>query len=1039
MKKVMTNEYWDRLHQWLKTLQMDFYQPLGELSFSGFTSYDSLTQEEAKNHHFSSLSADTEWGHTWEYMWLRTNFTLPEASTGEMIVLDLRFDGEATLFLNGIEFGTKRADWVKTPHHFMVDNVISQNAVAGQQYELMCEVYAGHYFPGTRTGPILPGSLSDPLQEGKRRKIRRSTFGIWNEDAYQLYLDLNTLLLLYEQQDESELWTSDLADALENATHCIEFEQSAEKRKESYQKARAYLKHFLNMQNGSRQATMYAVGNAHLDLAWLWPFEETRRKTARTFAQQLRLIDMYPAYKFVQSQPASYEMCRMFYPDLYKRICNAVKTGQWVADGAMYVEPDTNMSSGESLIRQLVYGKEFYKKEFHTDSDVLWLPDTFGYTAALPQILKSCNVHYLVTQKIFWSYNDADQFPYHYFTWKGMDGSEITSFLPTSYTYETDPQAICQAWKNRVQKRNLDSFLIPFGYGDGGGGPTRDHIEYVQREKNLQGMPKVEICSPHDFFETMEAKKVKKDTWNGELYFSAHRGTYTSQALIKKNNRKSEVLLRDLDWFSAIALVKAGKAPDYEKKKALWKTLLLNQFHDILPGSSIGKVYEEANALHASLQKEADNLIHETIASLSNASNGLSVFNTLSWPRKAIIAVDDRFAAGAITPDGQVIPVAHGKALIQLPAMGYTAIMPAQTNCTISPCTAHCNGQEYVLENEIIRVVFDSCGQMLSYEHKKNGILFSGLEMNKMLLFKDIPRSWDAWDIDSIYEKDEIPLPHDAKVEIAISSGLEAAITVNRAIENSTICQTIYIQSESDEVFFQTNVDWHERHRMLKVRFDGVIHAANALHEMQFGYVERPVFRSNAYEASRFEVCNHHYSALCDNSHGFAVLNDCKYGVGTHEGTIELTLLRAPSAPDMNADQGEHSFTYAFTAWSGAFAQSNVVRKGYELNQPIHFCQGIINAESLFSIDHPAVILETIKPSEDESGDIILRLYEATNSTVNANLHIGLPGSWYYTVCNMLEEETDSYTLVHNNTVPLTFTPFNIKTIRLKSTPADRA
>ena len=1032
MKKVMTNEYWERVKQWLSTLQKDLYQPLGELSFGGFTSYDLLSQNEAKTHDFLPVNADTEWGHTWEYMWLKTSFTLPGEAEGKAIVLDLRFDGEATLFLDGSEFGTKRADWVKIPHHYLVDNIITRSGVAGQEYELMCEVYAGHYFPGTATGPVLPGSLKDDLTEGKRRKIRRSTFGIWNEDAYQLYLDMNTLLLLYGQQPESELWTADLADALEKVTHCVEFEQEQEKRNESYRAARELLAPVLGMKNGSRQATMYAVGNAHLDLAWLWPFEETIRKTARTFAQQLRLIEMYPEYKYIQSQPAAYEMCRKFYPGLYARILEAAKNGQWIADGAMYVEPDTNMSSGEALVRQVLYGKEFYKKEFNTDSDVLWLPDTFGYTAALPQILKSCNVRYLVTQKIFWSYNDADQFPYHYFTWKGMDGSEITSFLPTSYTYRTDPEEICETWNKRVQKRDLDSFLLPFGYGDGGGGPTRDHIEYALREKDLQGMPRVEICSPHDFFEMMEEKNCRKGTWNGELYFSAHRGTYTSQALIKKNNRRSEVALRDLDFITALSSAKLGKMPDYAKKKELWKKLLLNQFHDILPGSSIGKVYEEANALHDQIQKETGELLLAGMASMTDAKAGLTVFNSLPWARKTVVSVDERFSDGAQTINGKPVPVMNGKALVEIPSMGYTAIVPAKAGTSAALCSAYRAGDNYILENETVKIVLDACGQMLSYSNKAAGVTFSGREMNKLLLYKDIPRRWDAWDVDSIYTEDELPLNTEAQVEIMEPAGLEAAVVFERKISNSIIRQTISIRNGSEAVFFKTNVDWHEMHRMLKVRFDGGIHTTNAMHEMQFGYVERPVFSSNAYEQSRFEVCNHHYSAMADGSHGFAVLNDSKYGVGTHEGTIELTLLRAPVAPDPNADQGEQEFTYAFTGWGGAFAQSSAVREGYELNQTVHICEGVASEESVFSVDQPAVILETVKLAEDESGDIILRLYEAMHTTVNASVHIGLKGNWKYAQCNMLEEEETPYAPAENGDIALTFTPFNIQTIRLK-------
>ncbi len=321
----------------------------------------------------------------------------------------------------------------------------------------------------------------------------------------------------------------------------------------------------------------YAVGNAHLDLAWLWPIAETGRKTARTFAAQLRLIEEYPEYKFIQSQPAEYEMCRKLYPELFERIKAAVKKGQWIAEGAMWVEPDTNMASGEALIRQLLYGKQYYKDVFDVDSEVLWLPDTFGYTGALPQILKGCKVNYLVTQKIFWSYNEGEQFPYHYFNWEGIDGSRIVSFLPTSYTYKTNPKQLEEVWKNRSQLQDLDAFLLPFGYGDGGGGPTRDDIEYAKREQNLEGAPRVELSDPKSFFKKMDEAGGPVNTYVGELYFNAHRGTYTSQAKVKQNNRRAEFALREMEMWGAFGLCK-GNVYDSEKADALWKELLLNQF-----------------------------------------------------------------------------------------------------------------------------------------------------------------------------------------------------------------------------------------------------------------------------------------------------------------------------------------------------------------------------------------------------------------------------------------------------------------------------
>ena len=530
---IMSSEWRGRLQHWMRTLKDDFYRPLGEISWEAFRTMDHLSQEEAMNGPFELVEPGFTWGKTWEYCWFRGKVVLPAEAQGKRIVMDLKPDGESTLFVNGQEFGTYRASWVTQKHHFVEDNVLTTDAVAGTEYEILMETYAGHYYPespdgGCATGPVLPGAYQDPLEEGKRRTLGICTFGIWNEDAYQLWMDADTLRQLLDKLDPNSLRAAKIAEALEAFTLVVDFEQDEAGRIASYKAGREALRPALEAKNGSTMPVFYAIGNAHIDLAWLWPMAETHRKTERTFAAQLRLLEEYPEYKYIQSQPAGYEMCRKYYPELFERIKQAVKDGQWIAEGAMWVEPDTNMASGEALIRQLLYGKRYYQEEFGVDSKMLWLPDTFGYTAALPQILKSCGVEYLVTQKIFWSYNEGEQFPYHYFYWEGMDGTKISSFLPTSYTYRTDPTELMNVWENRSQKRDLDAFLLPFGYGDGGGGPARDYLEYAKREADLEGCPKVKQENRITFFKDMEAEGGPKYTYTGELYFSAHRGTYTS-------------------------------------------------------------------------------------------------------------------------------------------------------------------------------------------------------------------------------------------------------------------------------------------------------------------------------------------------------------------------------------------------------------------------------------------------------------------------------------------------------------------------------
>ena len=639
MNKLMKSEWRDRISHWVRTLKDDFYQPLGEIQWEAFRTNEQLSLGEAKKEQFVSVKPGFTWGNTYEYCWMKGHIQLSEEANGKRIVMNLKPDGEATLFVNDKAFGTYRASWVNEPHHYIVDNVLSRCAKGDEQFDIMMEVYAGHYYPeaptgGCATGPVLPGSYTDPLEEGKRRTLGRCTYGIWNEDAYQLFMDVDTLGRLLEVLDKTSLRAAKIAKALEQFTLIVDFEQERDARIDSYKKAREALKPVLEAENGSTMPVFYAVGNAHLDLAWLWPIAETGRKTARTFAAQLRLIEEYPEYKFIQSQPAEYEMCRKLYPELFERIKAAVKKGQWIAEGAMWVEPDTNMASGEALIRQLLYGKQYYKDVFDVDSEVLWLPDTFGYTGALPQILKGCKVNYLVTQKIFWSYNEGEQFPYHYFNWEGIDGSRIVSFLPTSYTYKTNPKQLEEVWKNRSQLQDLDAFLLPFGYGDGGGGPTRDDIEYAKREQNLEGAPRVELSDPKSFFKKMEEAGGPVNTYVGELYFNAHRGTYTSQAKVKQNNRRAEFALREMEMWGAFGLCK-GNVYDSEKADALWKELLLNQFHDILPGSSIGRVYEEARkavgGVIETANKQADIYMSQLVT--KENENDVTLFNSFGFER----------------------------------------------------------------------------------------------------------------------------------------------------------------------------------------------------------------------------------------------------------------------------------------------------------------------------------------------------------------------------------------------------------------------
>jgi len=1052
---LMHSEWKDRVKHWIRTLKDDFYEPLGEISWEAFTTMEYLTPEEAGKGAFVPVSPGFTWGREWEYGWFRGSITLPERAKGERIVMDLKPEGESTLFVNGKAFGTYRASWVNEPHHFMEDNVLSFCAEGGERFDILMETYAGHFMPeaptgGCATGPVLPGAYTDSAREGKRRTLGRCTYGIWNEDAYQLYMDVSTLSMLLSTLEETSLRAAKIARALEEFTLTVDFEQPREGRIASYQEARKALRPVMEAKNGDSAPVFYAVGNAHLDLAWLWPMAETYRKTERTFAAQLRLIEEYPEYKFIQSQPASYEMCKKYYPELFARIKEAVKGGQWIADGAMWVEPDTNMASGEALIRQLLHGKRYYKEEFGVDSEILWLPDTFGYTAALPQILKGCGVKYLVTQKIFWSYNEGEQFPYHYFTWQGMDGSRIVSFLPTSYTYRTDPVEANRIWKERTQLQDLDAFLMPYGYGDGGGGPARDYVEYAKRQKDLEGSVRVKMAGPAEFFHDMEELGGPVNTYVGELYFSAHRGTYTSQAMIKQNNRRSELAMREMEMWSSLAMAK-GMEYDFARADALWKEVLLHQFHDILPGSSIARVYVEAEKAHKAIQKNSGEMKEKAFAALVDPSEekAVTVWNSLSFERKALVELPERFANGARTPEGERVPVQRAesneagqkgavvKALVTLPSCGAVSLIPegemaalegeAAKAGDVSGVTVKESPEGFVMENGRVKALINDRGEVLSFVLKSSGREFAAEPMNRFRLYKDVARLFDAWDIDSNYIHQEVEALTDATVEI-VSQGLEGVLRLRGKIGSSPIEQYIRLEADGTRLAFETEIDWKELHRLLKACFPVDVYAENGINEIQFGFVERPAHRSKPYDKDRFEVCNHHYSAFCDGAHGAAVLNDCKYGISMNGNALELTLLRAPSCPEMQADNRVHHFTYAFTAWEGSFADSDVARQGYELNVKPQISGGAVKAFSGVRIDKANVILDTMKPAEDGSGDIILRLYESKKAAVTAKVQCRLGNRAY--LCDMLENVAEEIP-VENGEMTLAFRAFEIKTIRI--------
>ena len=1031
----MNVEQRDQLILTIEALARDFYHPVGEIVLSGFKAERKMLLPEALEQPRQPIPEGTAWGKPWEYAWMFGEIRLPDSVKGERIVMNLNPGGESTLFLNGQPFGTYRGGGVLHPHHYMVDQILTTNAEGGERFELAMEVYGGTPLPVSPKGRCASGPIFP--EEGVRMACKDSavlgncTFGIWNEEAYQLWLDLTVLLDVYDTQDKNSFLKEKIGYLLDEMLDKVDIEVPFRQRRAAYQQAREIIKPAMEAKNGTFAPSMGAIANSHLDVAWLWPLAETERKTVRTISQQLRLLEEYPEAKFLQSQCVLYDMCQKQYPELFEKVKEAVAKGQWIAEGAMWVEPDTNLAGGEAIIRQFLYGKRYFKEELGVESRVAWLPDSFGYSAVLPQILAGCDVDGLTTQKIFWTYNDAEPFPYHAFQWKGLDGTTVPCYLHMFYESFVDVKTLITRWNARLTQDGSGDFYLPFGYGDGGGGPTRDDFEQIRREQDLQGVPKMRYETPNELFE--RRTKEALPTWRGELYFQCHRGTYTTQSAVKKGNRLSEQAMRAYElWASCAALLGKEQYPVADLE-ARWKEVLLNQFHDIIPGSSISRVNVEAVQLYKEILTATTKGIQKAINALSTGVEGVTLFHTQSCERKQLVLLDDRFAEGARTVEGDKVPCMQTEdgvlALVTLPSMGSVSLLPDQTEA-VETVSAYTEGENYVLCNENLKAVFNANGELISLTDRNTGKERIGGVSNRLHLYRDLPRAFDGWDIDSQTENREVDMDLQCSAEVILEKGLRAAIRFTTSFSQSQMVQTVTLDAGAKRLDFNTKVDWHECHKLLKVFFNTGIDAVEAANQIQFGHVMRPAHRSQHLDRDRFEVCNHGFTAMFEAARGAAVLNDCKYGVSMKDGEIGLSLLRAAVNPDQVADQGEHTFVYSYYVWDGAWENSGIVQEAAALNTQVYMAAGSSAATSYLTVDEPNVIIETVKLAEDGSGDLIVRAYESMNGTRAAKLRTAFDFSRAYE-CNMLEKPSKEL-IAENGSVGLEFRPFEIKTLRVQ-------
>jgi alpha-mannosidase len=1014
----LSKEWLNRITHWNNTLWQICYERLGSLELNGFVTRKHLSYDQAIKRTFHPIAVGTAWGAKWEYGWFTCELTLPENAAGRRIVMYLNpaakspEDGECLVWANGKIAGAY--GWA-TPQI-----TLTRNGIPGASYSILTEAYAGHGPFGAHDVPVMGGGPvrygHPPIPEpGKTQVVvGESHFGIWREQVYQLALDFTTLFELRNRLDQASLRVSEIDRGLKDVTLLIDLEQPEPEMLETINQSRQRLRPLLECVNGSTAPTFFAFGHAHIDVAWLWPWAETERKIARTVVNQLALMEEYPDYRFLQSQPQLYVMLKQRYPELYERFKKAILAGKVIPDGAMWVEADTNITSGESLIRQILYAKQFFRQEFSLDMDVMWLPDVFGYTGALPQIMLKSGINSFTTSKLTWTYHGGELFPYNTFLWEGIDGSTIPSHIYSDYNSHTRPGSLLDRWETRLQKDGIRSMLLPFGWGDGGGGPTRDHLEFLSRAHNLEGLPRVKIASPSEFFADLKRQGLPVERYVGELYFQAHRGTFTSQAKTKLLNRRSEFTLREGELWGAIAHTLEQYPFSSDELKPAWHTVLLNQFHDVLPGSSIHRVYDEVNTAYSQVIEQVSKNIKSATAALLQSKNpdGVTVFNSLSWERDELIDL----------PDGPVMAT--------IPSCGWTTLSAHDPKIKASEKRRPLvKVSETSLENELLQAQFNQRGELISLVDKQTGIDMMAGAGNLFCLYKDIPARFDAWDLDSMTENLLMATEEPVHVEVGASNGLEAKIKLTRKIHDSTLTQWISLRQSSRRINFETTIDWKEKHKLLKVAFPVNIYANEAIHEIQFGHLRRPNHRSRPFDADRFEVCQQKWTALSEEQRGIAILNDCKYGVNVLGNSINLTLLKSALAPDPTADQGIQKFTYAIYYWLGCFGDSGVVREAYELNCPVMVVPGTAGEASIFQLDAANIIIETVKLAENSSEDMILRLYESKRCLTRCTLTTPIKIAKAIQT-DMLEKPQSELDINHGK-IELEFRPFEIKTILL--------
>ena len=1001
-----------KLDRLVATLRERIFIPVGQADCLGL--YETREPLHAIPDESRFGPATARWGGEGVYGWFRLRYETPAALAGRALFLYPHTGFfEATLWVNGRIHSNYAAKFNEGSHGNHWCNRFTASAGAGEVFDFALECYAWHDMPGTQP-------LADERMKDYTYPVAPAEVCVRDDEVMAFLFDLETLLSLRRSLPEQGFRRAEVENALYRAHLALYYDPDAcapERFREGLRAAWPFLREQLEKRNGGGAPFVGLTGHSHMDTAWLWPISETEKKCARTYANALNLMEEYPEYRFIQSSAFHADMLRRDYPELFGRIRRAVAQGRYEPNGGVWVECDCNLTGGEYMVRQFLWGQRFTRRYFGYTSDCFWLPDTFGYSYAIPQIMKGCGVDYFLTTKIAW--NDTNTFPLTSFLWQGIDGTRVFTHFNRTHQGPSPEQFREETEAETREKRVSPMRLFSFGKGDGGGGPEFEMLERARRLEDLEGTARSGYMSVSDFMKRLEATAVEPTVYAGELYLELHRGTLTNQHAIKRNNRLCEIALHDLEYALVLKAVREGVPADESPVAPLLGVLLVRQFHDILPGTCIHSVHEETRR---AVSEAIDRAMALTARALSGGE-GLQAYNPRSFDRADVL-----YLPGAHPEYGCVFDDVAGEPMtavpgVALPAMGSAALLPAPRGA--SPFRL--DGDMLTTPFALVR--FDSGGAIASFVDRHVGReLMGGLPFNTFLLAEDVPADYDNWDVDADLEAKFAPAGRLLSREVIADSAVELRIRSRwQLTEKTTSTQDMVFDAASPMVCFDTLMDWQDDHRFLKAAFDTALHADGARSEIQFGHIRRSNHRGTSVEKARFEVCNHKFTDLSEANFGIALLNDCKYGISLNEGSLRLSLHKGGNRPDDRGDKGRHRCRYALLPHAGGFGVETVVRPAYAFNYRPVIVRGGVEAAPLVAVDAPNVIIETVKPCEDAQRAYILRLYEAEGGYARAKLRFSHPVK-ALRECNMLEEPLATL----DADAALEFTPFRIRTVKVE-------